>query len=1212
MRTTGSMNPFELIVQRLTIDRQEYIKTFLLFSYLFCVVSASTIGRTAADTLFLSRFGPSQLSFMYLPQATALILVGYGYQRLSARFRTDRLLPVAILTISLLALGSRVLVGLGAKWVFPVIYVSYDVLNFLMITSFWQFTTAILDQRKAKKTIVTIGSGGIIGSIVSGFGLKLLVGALGTENLIFVYAGLQALCLVLVLALLRRIPDPKEAFAEGLSAPKKAGPPGRKGVVPKEFLFQNVAHLKYLAIMSGTLIISLTLIDYQFKVILRSTLQGEALAAFMGNFYGYSGILSLVVQFFIASKIITRFGVMTALVVFPIALFAGSMALWLMPVMLFAVVVKGSDKALGDTIYSSVNQLIMFPIPPEWRSRAKGFLDGVVRNGAKGVAAVAIIVLSRWMTVQQLSWIILALLVVCIVAAIRVKGPYLQTLLATLHTRDFEEQETSLDLIDPASLQVLTEALDSPDKMQVIYALRTLKGLRQFNLFPYVPKLLHHPEAEVAIAALQYLQQALPPGGDLLLPPLLQAPASVLQAHALLALAAYAHEDQLEAITAYLEAPEIELKAAAIAGLVKYYGIEGMFRAVGKLKELMESSREAERVAMASLFGQVGVASFYKPLVPLLQDPSVQVRVQALQSAGVLRVPELIPFIVPLLQAGSTREPALAALAGYDEKVLLKQLEPFLLGPAPALHLPRLYERIGTQRAFDKLLAEYEQFTADMREKVLESLLRLKAQVNRIERPLIEGFINHEISLYWQTTEHGLKSGAGAEFDDLVAAYEQMKAHVLVRIFHLLALLYDAKTIGAVYTNWQGSDIRRQANAMEVIDQLLQGPLRTALNRIMAARHTLPGGPGPSGPANAHLLWLYTHGDDWLRQVMHHAWHHRTGAAATWDLLEKKFAQEGGGTSPDRLSGEMEQVRLLKKVTIFKQMSGKDLAAIALQLEEVVVRKGDTVICENQLGDSLYLIQSGTAGVFRNAIPIGALGPGECFGETAVLTQSLRTATVRAEDDMVLWCLGSHAFYEIAFDRSGIALEIIRYLSTRLRQMNARAASPKAAADEPSAPPLWNGSRGPSAEAAPGTASITNGVILRRVLVLQKISLFRHFSQDDFVRLAKLVEEMVYEPGELIFQSGEEGDTMYGIIEGSVRVHHGADELAALHAGECFGEMALIDGEPRSADCSATQRTTLLELTREQVFFFCFQRMDVLKGMMRVLAERLKGMQEKV
>lgn len=192
-----------------------------LFFYLFCVVSASTVGRTAADTLFLSRFDAAQLSRMYLPQAASLILVGFLFQRYGGRVRLDRLLLPLIPLISLGVLLSRVGVGLELGWVYPVIYVGYDVFNFLMIVCFWQFASSVLDQRKAKKTIPLVGSGGIVGGIVSGFGLKLLAPLIGTGNLLFLYAGLQLMALLSVLMVNRTVENPAETFGGARAGGRK-------------------------------------------------------------------------------------------------------------------------------------------------------------------------------------------------------------------------------------------------------------------------------------------------------------------------------------------------------------------------------------------------------------------------------------------------------------------------------------------------------------------------------------------------------------------------------------------------------------------------------------------------------------------------------------------------------------------------------------------------------------------------------------------------------------------------------------------------------------------------------------------------------------------------------------------------------------------------------------------------------------------------------
>ncbi|AZN39310.1 Npt1/Npt2 family nucleotide transporter [Paenibacillus albus] len=1206
--------------QRFGEDKEEYSKVLFLVLYLFAITSASTIGRTAADALFLSHFGASQLSFMYVPQSAALILVGFLFQRISPRFRMDQLLYVLIPALSSLVLLSRLGVGMDFKWVYPVIYVGYDVFNFLMVVCFWQFATSVLDQRKVKRTIGLVGSGGLIGSIVSGFGLKAVAPLVGTSNLIFFYAGMQLIALVAVIQLTRR--SDATVFAVRKQQPNASSKKKQLAQDSKGGMFHHVPHLKYVAIMSAALVITLTLIDYQFKVILKSTLENDALAGFMGSFYGYSGLLALFVQLFIAGKLLTRFGVMTAILVFPIALFTGSLGVLLMPVLAMVVIVKGSDKVLGDTINSSVNQLIMFPVPPEWRNQAKSFLDGIVRNGAKGIAAISLIALSQLLTTPQFSYVILALLTVCIFAAIKVKGAYLQALLSTLKTRGHDLQEGQLDLMDPASLAVLTGTLTHPDKGQVLYALKILQEVDGFDLMPHMEGLLlQHPAQEVRVEALRYMERVRPAGQEeTLLAQMQQEGYGLVQAGAVLALSAYAKEEYLDEITARLTAEDMDVKSAAIAGLIKYYGIEGMFRAVGTLKQLMESAHEDERTKMAILFGQIGIREFYKPLIPLLRDDSAHVRKYAVQSAALLGVTELVPHIVPLLAHNETREPAVEALAAYEEKVILPLLAPYFEMDAILLYLPKVFERIGGQAAFDVLVERYPASGFELRDKLLEAMARMRKGISYMDAKQIEMHIHLELDLYWKFTAYQRDMGAAEGYSEVTEAIEQSRLAMIKRIFQLLGFMYDASTISAVYVNWSEGQARQQANAAEVIDQLASGNLRMELAKLMAAPRIIAPSPTVAGAGGAgagasreqslpNLAWLYDQGDEWLCQVIQFA-----AARHGERIALGKASGAGSGDSGDAasaaqvdetwLSDQMERIEMLKKVSLFEGLTGRELAAFALRMEQLDYPQGSTVFQQGDPGDALYIICSGRTAVYQGSEKVNERVAGETFGQTAILTHRLRTATVVAEEELVLLRLDSAAFYDVMFDRTGIALEMMRLLSRRLRSKLARtAAEPASQAEQEVAAAME------SAEAEATNAHLMQSeTILRRVLILQKIDLFARLSQEDVIKLAQVVEEVEYAPGESVCRVDDYGDTLYGIIEGSIRIHKGSETFATLGEGEYFGEMAVIDSGLRSADCTAIGRTVVLQLHRDQVFALCFQNIEVLRSMMQVLAERLRGM----
>ncbi|SDD77599.1 ATP/ADP translocase [Paenibacillus sp. UNCCL117] len=1216
-RLSGSLTAF-------TADREEYGKVLLLFGYLFCAVSASTIGRTAADAMFLSRFDSALLSKMYLPQALALMAAGVAYQRLGGRWRQDRLALAVIAGAGGLSLLSRAGVAAGQSWVFPVIYIGYDVLNFLMVVSFWQLAASVMDQRKAKRMIGLVGSGGIAGGIVSGFALKGLSGAIGTENLIYCYALLQLLCLVFVIGLARRAGAGSDLFASPSPSAGNGGKKGGAGGGSFRTFMEHVPHLKYVAIMSGAVVLSLVLIDYQFKVILKGTLQDDALAGFMGSFYGFSGLLALAVQLLVSGRLISRFGVMTALLLFPLALLAGSFGVLLIPVLAMAVSVKGTDKVLGDTVYSSVNQLIMFPVAPEWRGRAKGFLDGVARNGAKGLAALLLIALSPLLSAAQFSYLIMAALLIAVIAAIRLRGAYMQLLLRSLRTQDLDLQETRLDLMDPASRKLLTDAIASEDAAQALYALRVLERLEGFELEAHLPSLLRHSSAEVKRWALDWIRRHTPAGLEEEALRLTGAEEPVIRARAWLAVAAYAREEHLEPLTGLLQDQAIVVRSAGIAGLIQHYGIEGMFRAVGTLKELLDSPEEEERQAMAALFGELGLPSFYKPLLRLLQDESAQVRVRALESAAVLQVPELVQAIVPLLSYGSTRAPALHALASYEEAVILPLLGPYLqeAGHPAAPFLPQALALIGGQRASSLLLSVYGKADEELRGRLLDALVAIRAEAgfspDEGAGTTAEDCAAAELERYWLYAHASEALAAAPELAEIAAAADEARLRTAERIFGLLALSYDPQTMKAVHVNWSGTDARRQASAAEVVDQLVSGRLRSSIAQMMAhASRPLAEQPDQA-TVHTHIAGLLETGEVWLRSVIlaSAAGLSADGAGgrlARWTADEHKQA-----------AAEVERVRLLRSVSLFQGLTGRELAALGTRLREVLAAEGQPIITEGETGDALYVIREGSAEVLRGGQRLGLLAPGDCFGEMAVLTSSVRAATVRAAGGSRLWRLDSEDVYDLLFDHKEMALSLMAILSRRLRTVNREAAAavagPLADSGQTEAQSSVAAIAAGGLEAAavelrtePGRRqeAATSGAILRRILVLQRIDLFAHVSADDFVQLAGMVQEIRYEAGEAIVREGEPGDCLYGIIEGSVRVHSGGgQQLALLSSGDCFGEMALIDGEPRSASCTAAGPALLLRLPREQALSFCFTRLDVLKSMMRVLAVRLRDTQK--
>jgi CRP/FNR family cyclic AMP-dependent transcriptional regulator len=123
--------------------------------------------------------------------------------------------------------------------------------------------------------------------------------------------------------------------------------------------------------------------------------------------------------------------------------------------------------------------------------------------------------------------------------------------------------------------------------------------------------------------------------------------------------------------------------------------------------------------------------------------------------------------------------------------------------------------------------------------------------------------------------------------------------------------------------------------------------------------------------------------------------------------------------------------------------------------------------------------------------------------------------------------------------------------------------------------------------------------------------LFKGLSDADRQALARQLVRRAYNKSQVIFQMGAPGDEMFFIQSGSVKVEltseHGQERLlAVLYAGDFFGELTLIDGEPRSAETRADEECVLQVLPRQAFLDFIRTRPDAALHVMQVLSRRLR------
>jgi CRP/FNR family transcriptional regulator, cyclic AMP receptor protein len=132
-----------------------------------------------------------------------------------------------------------------------------------------------------------------------------------------------------------------------------------------------------------------------------------------------------------------------------------------------------------------------------------------------------------------------------------------------------------------------------------------------------------------------------------------------------------------------------------------------------------------------------------------------------------------------------------------------------------------------------------------------------------------------------------------------------------------------------------------------------------------------------------------------------------------------------------------------------------------------------------------------------------------------------------------------------------------------------------------------------------------------RAEVLARTELFREVDDGARCLLAQRVAERFVERGQLVFVQDEPGDRMYVLAEGVVKLYvsssnGGVVELVRHHAPAVFGELALLDGGPRSASAEAVERSVLLVVTRGELLRLLRSEEQVAEALLRSLGTMVR------
>ncbi|OQR90836.1 cAMP-dependent protein kinase catalytic subunit [Achlya hypogyna] len=234
--------------------------------------------------------------------------------------------------------------------------------------------------------------------------------------------------------------------------------------------------------------------------------------------------------------------------------------------------------------------------------------------------------------------------------------------------------------------------------------------------------------------------------------------------------------------------------------------------------------------------------------------------------------------------------------------------------------------------------------------------------------------------------------------------------------------------------------------------------------------------------------------------------------------------------------------KFLRHVPLLQELTDNQMSQLSDVVQLLHFKKGERIITKGEKGNVLYIIKTGTvvcsdAGDGTNTMESIRISDGEYFGERALMTHEPRAANVTAETDVVALALDRQAFDEIL----GSLREVID------RNMSMR--------------------------------------------VIQSVPILKSLTSSKRAMLFAALTNTTFNDGDAVITAGEAGSTFYIIKNGHAIVskdngNNSLVEIAKLSVGDYFGEMALLNDEPRKAnvtasgilECFVLERTKFVEL----------------------------------
>jgi len=368
--------------------------TLLLAANLFLILTAYYVLKPVREALILGQGSPELKAYLSAAQVAVLAVVVPVYGRLVSQLARRRLINV----VNLIFIGCLLtfyVVGRAGVPIGIAFFIWIGVFNLMIVAQFWSFANDLYTRDEGERLFPVIGFGAALGGVLGAYVAARLIRPLGVHDLLLVGAGLLAAQVQITNYVDRRV-IAKEAGASEKGAkdtPNVQSAPAATTVPPAhhENAFAMVLRTPYLRAMAIMMLLIAT-VDGTGEYILGTIVKDAAqqyvadgrshgldvsgvIGAFYSRYFFLINVTSVLLQFFLVSRIIKYAGVRGAVAILPVLSIAAYNMMAFAPSLWFVLGAKVTEKSANYSLNNTVQNMLYLPCTREEKYSAKQAID---------------------------------------------------------------------------------------------------------------------------------------------------------------------------------------------------------------------------------------------------------------------------------------------------------------------------------------------------------------------------------------------------------------------------------------------------------------------------------------------------------------------------------------------------------------------------------------------------------------------------------------------------------------------------------------------------------------------------------------------------------------------------------------------------------------------------------------------------------------------